>query len=238
VYDRAMQGRILVVEDEEAIASFVQTALERDGFRVDLVGTGELALERLQTQTPDLVLLDIMLPGIDGLEVCQHIRSRPDYVPVIMLTARDEETDRVVGLELGADDYVTKPFSPKELVARVRALLRRSRRQTEAPEPRRKLMIDERLEIDLDGRVVWVGGQEVELAPKEFDLLALLAAHPGRVFGRETLLERVWGYDYLGDSRTVDVHLQRLRRKIEPDTQEPRYILTVRTIGYKFAEDL
>jgi len=238
VYDRAMQGRILVVEDEEAIASFVQTALEHDGFTVDLVGTGELALERLQTQTPDLVLLDIMLPGIDGLEVCQHIRSRPDYVPVIMLTARDEETDRVVGLELGADDYVTKPFSPKELVARVRALLRRSRRQTEAPEPRRKLMIDERLEIDLDGRVVWVGGQEVELAPKEFDLLALLAAHPGRVFGRETLLERVWGYDYLGDSRTVDVHLQRLRRKIEPDTQEPRYILTVRTIGYKFAEDL
>lgn len=232
-----MIGNVLIVEDEEAIASFVQTALEREGFDVELTETGEQALERIEARPPDLVLLDIMLPGVDGLEVCRRIRARTVYIPVIMLTARDEDVDRIVGLEIGADDYITKPFNAREMIARVRAVLRLARGTGSAPEPSPRLIVDERLEIDLDGHTVWVDGEVVELAPKEFDLLALLCSNPGRVFGREMLLERVWGYDYLGDSRTVDVHVQRLRRKIEPEAEEPRYILTVRTVGYKFSRD-
>jgi len=156
-------------------------------------------------------------------------------VPIIMLTARTEDVDKVVGLELGADDYITKPFNTRELVARVRAVLRLARSRATMEEPDR-LRIDQ-LEIDLTGRTVTVGGQSVDLTPKEFDLLVLLASNPGRVFGRETLLEKVWGYDYLGDSRTVDVHVQRLRRKLEEDPHHPRHLLTVRSIGYKFARE-
>ncbi len=230
-----MQGTILLVEDEAAIATFVQTALEREGFAVEVVEDGQQALARVNQGLPDLIILDLMLPGVDGLEVCRAVRRMPTYVPIIMLTARDEDVDKVVGLELGADDYITKPFNTRELIARVRAVLRLAHSRATMEEADR-LRIG-RLEIDLTGRTVTVGGQSVDLTPKEFDLLVLLASNPGRVFGRETLLEKVWGYDYLGDSRTVDVHVQRLRRKLEEDPHHPRHLLTVRSIGYKFARE-
>jgi two-component system alkaline phosphatase synthesis response regulator PhoP len=230
-----MQDTILLVEDEAAIAAFVQTALEREGFAVEVVEDGQQALARVNQALPDLIILDLMLPGMDGLEVCRAVRRMPTYVPIIMLTARTEDVDKVVGLELGADDYITKPFNTRELIARVRAVLRLADSRATMEEPDR-LRIG-RLEIDMTGRTVTVGGQPVDLTPKEFDLLVLLASHPGRVFGRETLLEKVWGYDYLGDSRTVDVHVQRLRRKLEEDPHHPRYLLTVRSIGYKFARE-
>lgn len=227
-----MQDNILLVEDETAIAAFVQTALEREGFTVQVAEDGRQALARVNRSPPDLVILDLMLPGVSGLEVCRAVRRMPTYVPIIMLTARDEDVDKVVGLELGADDYITKPFNTRELIARVHAVLRLARSRTAGCEPER-LCIDQ-LEIDLTGRTVTIRGQPVDLTPKEFDLLVLLASNPGRVFGRETLLEKVWGYDYLGDSRTVDVHIQRLRHKLEEDPHHPRYLLTVRSIGYKF----
>jgi two-component system alkaline phosphatase synthesis response regulator PhoP len=231
-----MQATILLVEDEAAIAAFVQTALEREGFAVEVVEDGRQALARLNQALPDLMILDLMLPGgVDGLEVCRAVRRMLTYVPIIMLTARTEDVDKVVGLELGADDYITKPFNTRELIARVRAVLRLAYSHATMEEPDR-LRIDQ-LEIDLTGRTVTVGGQSVDLTPKEFDLLVFLAEHPGRVFGRETLLEKVWGYDYLGDSRTVDVHVQRLRRKLEEDPHHPRYLLTVRSIGYKFTRE-
>ena len=230
-----MQGTILLVEDEAAIAAFVQTDLEREGFAVEVVEEGRQALARVNQSLPDLIILDLMLPDVDGLDVCRAVRRMPTYVPIIMLTARTEDVDKVVGLELGADDYITKPFNTRELIARVRAVLRLTRSRATIEETDR-LRIG-RLEIDLTGRTVAVGGQPVDLTPKEFDLLVLLASNPGRVFGRETLLEKVWGYDYLGDSRTVDVHIQRLRRKLEDDPQHPRYLLTMRSIGYKFARE-
>ncbi|MBC7250133.1 MAG: response regulator transcription factor [Anaerolineae bacterium] len=229
-----MPDKIIVVEDQPAISAFVQTALEREGFTVEVIEDGWQALACIRQSRPDLVILDIMLPGVNGLEVCRVLRQMPTYVPVIMLTARDDDVDKVVGLELGADDYITKPFNTRELIARVRAVLRLARSRAAGGEPEH-LRID-RLEIDLTGRTVTMRDQPVDLTPKEFDLLVLLASHPGRVFGRETLLERVWGYDYLGDSRTVDVHIQRLRRKLEEDPRHPRYLLTVRSIGYKFAK--
>ena len=230
-----MQGTILLVEDNAAIAAAVQTALEREGLAVEVVEDGRQALARLNQALPDLIILDLMLPDVDGLDVCRAVRRMPTYVPIIMLTARTEDVDKVVGLELGADDYITKPFNTRELIARVRAVLRLARHRATIGGPDR-LRIG-RLEIDLTGRTVAVGGQPVDLTPKEFDLLVFLAEHPGRVFGRETLLEKVWGYDYLGDSRTVDVHVQRLRHKLEEDPHHPRYLLTVRSIGYKFARE-
>jgi DNA-binding response OmpR family regulator len=231
-----MHGRILIVEDEEAIAAFVQTALERDGFAVEWVSDGATALSVLDSFRPDLILLDLALPGMDGLQVCQVIRAREEYVPVIMLTARTNDVDKIVGLEIGADDYITKPFNARELVARVRAVLRLLRRS--AGGRAADYFRFDYLEIDLSGRQVFRSGHPVDLTPKEFDLLALLARHSGQVLGRETLLERVWGYDFVGDSRTVDVHVQRLRRKLEEDPRRPHYLLTVRSIGYKFATDL
>ena len=181
-----MQGTILLVEDEAAIAAFVQTALEREGFAVEVVKDGRQALARVNQALPDLIILDLMLPGVNGLEVCRAVRRMPTYVPIIMLTARDEDVDKVVGLELGADDYITKPFNTRELIARVRAVLRLAQSRATMEEADR-LRIG-RLEIDLTGRTVTVGGQPVDLTPREFDLLVLLASHPGRVFGRETLL--------------------------------------------------
>jgi DNA-binding response OmpR family regulator len=229
-----MSGRILVVEDDDAIAAFVATALEREGYAVICVRTGREALSHIQSSAPDLVLLDLMLPGdVDGLRVCQAIRRGETYIPVIMVTAKDEDVDKVVGLELGADDYITKPFNTRELLARVHAVLRLARSGREVRH-RERLRIDP-LEIDLAGRDVRLEGHPVPLTPKEFDLLVVLARNRGRVFGRETLLQQVWGYDYLGDSRTVDVHIQRLRSKLEPDPRHPRYLLTVHGIGYKFA---
>jgi DNA-binding response OmpR family regulator len=223
--------RILIVDDDPAIAAFVQTALERDGFETELVRRGDTALARIEAARPDLILLDLMLPGLDGLQVCQALRRRPHYIPIIMLTAKDDDIDKIVGLEIGADDYITKPFKMRELLARIRALLRLV--QHSAGATSRTLSYGP-LEINLEGRSVKRDGQFVSLTPKEFDLLVLLASNPRRVFGRETLLEKVWGYNYMGESRTVDVHIQRLRQKIEPDSGRPRFLVTVRNIGYKF----
>jgi len=226
--------RILVVEDDDAIAAFVATALEREGHTVAWVRTGREALSHVQDSAPDLVLLDLMLPGdMDGLQVCQAIRRGEAYIPIIMVTAKSEDVDKVVGLELGADDYITKPFNTRELLARVRAVLRLTRSGRETRH-RERLRIGP-LEIDLAGREVRVEDRSIPLTPKEFDLLLVLARNRGRVLGRETLLQQVWGYEYLGDSRTVDVHIQRLRHKLEPDPRHPRYLLTVHGIGYKFA---
>ena len=230
-----MQGHILIVEDEEAIAAFIQTALECEGFATQWASSGPAALSAIDATRPDLILLDLMLPGMDGLQVCQTVRQAEQYIPIIMLTARCNEVDKIVGLEVGADDYVTKPFNSRELVARVRATLRLARHSTGQHQANRLCFGP--LEIDFGGRSVSNAGQQVELTPKEFDLLAVLARNPGRVFGRDTLLEQVWGYDFAGDSRTVDVHMQRLRRKIEQDPREPRHLLTVRSIGYKFVAD-
>ena len=231
-----MKSTILIVEDDYASGHAYKKILEGEGFIAEHVPTGHDAMERIETEPPDLVLLDILLPAMDGLEVCRRVRAREDYIPIIMITFKGEEVDRIVGLELGADDYMTKPISGRELIARVRAVLRLARKRAGVGEAEERLFIDDRLQIDLAGRAVWVDGQLTHLTPKEFDLLAVMASHRGRVFGREMLLERIWGYDFLGDSRTVDVHIQRLRKKIEPDPQHPSYILTVRTIGYKFSK--
>jgi DNA-binding response OmpR family regulator len=228
-----MEERILVIEDEEAIAAFVQTTLEREGFTVEMVGNGTAALAQIGRRPPGLILLDLMLPGTDGFEVCRQVRSTEPYIPIIMLTARAEDVDKIIGLELGADDYMTKPFNARELIARVRAVLRLAHRA--GGMSLHDLRQIGQIVIDRTGRAVTIAGQQIDLTPKEFDLLATLAWQRGRVFGREMLLERVWGYDYVGESRTVDVHIQRLRRKIEPDPAHPRYLLTVRGVGYKFA---
>jgi len=223
--------RILIVEDDPAIAAFVQTALQREGFETELVKRGDRVLERVEASPPDLVLLDLMLPGLDGLEVCKALRRRPQYIPIIMLTAKDDDVDIIVGLEIGADDYITKPFKIRELIARIRAHLRFAQHSTRSAS---SILRFDSLEINIDGRTVSRDGQIVNLSPKEFDLLALLASDPRRVYGRETLLKNVWGYDYMGESRTVDVHIQRLRQKIETDPSQPRFLVTVHSIGYKF----
>ena len=223
--------RILIVEDDPAIADFVQTALRRDGFETEWVKRGERVLERVDSVSPDLVLLDLMLPGMDGLDVCKTLRLRPQYIPIIMLTAKDDEVDKIVGLEIGADDYITKPFKIRELVARIRAHLRLA---GHAAHSTPHVLRFDSLEINIDGRTVSRDGKVINLSPKEFDLLALLASNPGRVYERETLLRNVWGYEYMGESRTVDVHIQRLREKIEIDSSKPRFLTTVRSIGYKF----
>jgi len=193
-----------------------------------------LALAKLDRLAPDLILLDRMLPGMDGLQVCQSIRRRPVYTPIIMLTVKDEEIDKVVGLEVGADDYITKPFKVRELLARVRAILRLANHPSNAGS---RWIRSGDLEIDPEGRAVTVRGNPVNLTPKEFDLLFLLASHPGRVFGRDMLLERLWGYNTEVETRTVDVHIQRLREKIDPDPTAPHFLVTVRNIGYKFASE-
>jgi DNA-binding response OmpR family regulator len=223
--------RILVVEDDPAIADFVQTALKREGYEVDWVEYGNKALKRVDIKQPDLVLLDLMLPDIDGLDVCKTLRLRPQYIPIIMLTAKDDEVDKIVGLEIGADDYITKPFKIRELIARIRAHLRLAQHAIQsAPH----ILRFDSLEINTDGRTVSRGGKIIKLSPKEFELLVLLASNPGRVYERESLLRNVWGYEYMGKSRTVDVHIQRLREKIEIDSSKPRFLITVQSIGYKF----
>ena len=223
--------RIMIVEDDPAIADFVQTALKREGFETELVKRGDLVLARVEASPPDLILLDLMLPGMDGLDVCKTLRLRSQYIPIIMLTAKDDEVDKIVGLEIGADDYITKPFKIRELIARIRAHLRLAQHATHSVS---HVLRFDSLEIDIDGRTVSREGQIINLSPKEFDLLALLASNPRRVYERETLLRNVWGYEYMGESRTVDVHIQRLRQKIETDPSEPRFLTTVRNIGYKF----
>lgn len=224
---------ILIVEDDEPIAAFVQTVLDREGYATDVVYNGSQVMERISIKHPDLVLLDWKLPGKDGLQLCQAIRQLPAYIPIIMLTAKDDDTDKIIGLEIGADDYITKPFKSRELVARVHAILRLAQQSVEK---QNNQLTFGSLEIDLSGRSVKCAGQLTDLTPKEFDLLAILAANPGRVFSREILLQRVWGYEYLGESRTVDVHIQRLRQKIECDPGQPRFLITVRNYGYKFVK--
>lgn len=226
-----MAQRILVVDDEPHIVELVRYNLEREGFQVSVAYDGHEALQRARSDRPDLIVLDLMLPYVDGLEVCRTLR-RESTVPILVLTAKDGELDRVLGLETGADDYVTKPFSPRELVARVRAILRRTRPEpgaTAAPQ-----LVAGDLVLDPNTREVFLAGRPVDLTTKEFDLLRLLMAHPNRVFTRDALLEHVWGYDYFGSTRTVDMHISRLRDKIEDDPASPTYIVTVRGVGYKF----
>lgn len=225
--------RIFIVEDDPAIAAFVQTALDREGFETELIQRGDLVLWHVEASPPDLVLLDLMLPGMDGLEVCKTLRLRSQYIPIIMLTAKDDEVDKIVGLEIGADDYITKPFKVRELIARIRAHLRLAKHTSHSV---LNVLRFDSLEINMDGRTVSRDGQGINLSPKEFDLLALLASNPRRVYQRETLLKNVWGYEYMGESRTVDVHIQRLRQKIEVNPSEPRFLVTVRNVGYKFEE--
>ncbi len=220
--------RILTVEDDERIRTAVKLALEDEGWTVEESETGEESLSAFQRQPADVVLIDIMLPGIDGFEVCRSIRRISD-VPIVMVTARADTHDVVAGLEAGADDYLTKPFAPKELSARIRALLRRAR-STDATSAH--LRFGE-LEIIPDEGVVRRAGQEIHLTKTEFKLLVELASSPGRVFSREVLLERVWGYGYFGDGRLVDVHVRRLRTKVEPDPANPHHVVTVRGLGYK-----
>lgn len=221
---------VLVVDDEPIVREVVVRYLEREGFSAIEAGDGSDAQALLEEQLPDLVVLDVMLPGTDGLDLCRWIRSR-SATPVILLTARGEEADRVVGLELGADDYVTKPFSPRELVARVRAVLRRAA----APEVTRERIVVDDLELDAAMREVQHGGRELRLTAKEFDLLWFLVAHPRRVFSREQLMREVWGYEAAFDTGTVTVHIRRLREKLEEHPSRPRYLQTVWGVGYRFS---
>ncbi len=224
-----MSSRILLVEDDERIRASMRLALEDEGYEVDESGSGETALERFGETAADVVLIDLMLPGMDGFETCRQLR-RSSAVPVIMVTARTDTHDVVAGLEAGADDYVTKPFVAKELAARIRALLRRTR-SLDDPD----MLTFGDVEVRPDEGTVRRAGHEVHCTRTEFRLLCELAANPGKVLSREQLLDRVWGYDYFGDGRLVDVHIRRLRIKVEPDAANPRHILTVRGMGYKLA---
>src|SRR5918912_1434784 len=223
--------RILLVEDDVGVRDIMERAFEREGMSVKVVGDGEAALKSFRSSSSfDLVVLDIMLPGIDGITLCQELRKSSD-VPIIMLTARGGERSVVMGLEVGADDYVTKPVSPLEIVSRVRAHLRR--RRIDAPDQR---LVFPGLMIDLLRRQVWVGDRRVDLTAAEFEVLRALAAHPGWVYSRQQIMEQLWDGEFYGEVRTADVHVRNIRRKIETDPKNPRYILTVRGMGYKFAE--
>ncbi|NLY74354.1 MAG: response regulator transcription factor [Firmicutes bacterium] len=228
-----MPGTIAIVEDEANIVELIKYNLDREGYRTISASNGRKGLELVRKELPDLVILDLMLPELDGLSVCKQLRSEPQTksIPIIILTAKSEEADRVLGLEMGADDYVTKPFSPRELVARVRAVLRRSGSMEEEEQ---EIIENGVIRMDLRQHLVKVRGEEVELTPKEFDFLKLLLLNPGRAFTREFLLEHLWGYEYFGDTRTVDVHVRRLRQKIEKDPATPEYLETVRGVGYRF----
>jgi two-component system response regulator RegX3 len=219
-----------VVEDEESFSDALSYMLRKEGFEVAVAGTGPDSLDEFERGGADLILLDLMLPGLPGTEVCRQLRLRSN-VPVIMLTAKDSEIDKVVGLEIGADDYVTKPFSHRELVARIRAVLRR---QGELDDPVEAALEAGPVRMDVERHVVTVGGEPIALPLKEFELLELLLRNAGRVLTRMQLIDRIWGADYVGDTKTLDVHVKRLRAKIEPDPALPRYLVTVRGLGYKF----
>jgi DNA-binding response OmpR family regulator len=230
-----MARGVLIVEDERTVRETLAEALAEDGLEVTTAADGPAALERFRADRPDLVVLDIMLPGMSGIEVCRVIRAESD-VPILMLTARDSEVDKVLGLELGADDYVTKPFSLRELQARVRALLRRSESRDAVTPPGAGLgteaLVVGRVEVDLPGRRLLRGGAPLRIKPKAFELLAFLLRHRGQVFTREQLLEKVWGYEFAGETRTVDVHVHALRAEIEPEPATPTILETVRGVGY------
>jgi len=221
--------KVLIVEDEESMADPLAFLLRREGFSTEIAVNGPDALAEFDANGADIVLLDVMLPGMSGTEVCKQLRSRGP-VPVIMVTARDSEIDKVVGLELGADDYITKPYSTRELVARIRAVLRRGAESDDASSP---ILQAGPVRMDVDRHVVNVHGQQTSLPLKEFDLLEYLIRNAGRVLTRGQLIDRVWGSDYVGDTKTLDVHVKRLRAKIEPDPAAPRYLITVRGLGYK-----
>jgi len=234
-----MAEKILVVDDEVSLQETLTYKLEKEGYQVEVAGDGLTALELARSTHPDLVILDVMLPGMDGFELCRNLRQESN-IPVLMLTARDDEIDRVVGLEVGADDYLPKPFSMRELIARVKALLRRVRlireevgaavQEGNLPQ----IMTFGNLEIDMTRREVRLNGVVVPCKPKEYDLLTFMGQHKGRVLTRELILERVWGWGFVGDSRTVDVHIRWLREKIEPIPDKPERIITVRGAGYRF----
>lgn len=223
--------RILVVEDEESLSEPLAFMLGREGFDVQVVDNGIDAVSEFERAGADLVLLDVMLPGQSGMEVCKQIRAT-SVVPIIMLTAKDSEIDKVLGLELGADDYVTKPYSARELIARVRAVLRR--RGAEPEETNESAIEGGPVRMDIERHIVTVDGNPVPMPLKEFELLEMLLRNTGRVLTRSQLIDRVWGSDYVGDTKTLDVHIKRLRSKVEPDPSNPRYVVTVRGLGYKF----
>lgn len=229
--DQFQNKRILVVDDEERIVRFIRLNLEQDGFQVVEANTGRQALDKLRQSLPDLMLLDVMLPDLDGFEVLRMVRENHD-VPIIMLTAKTEEDDRVRGLELGADDYVTKPFSPRELVSRVRAVLRR----TEGREAQGVIQVDERLKIDFDRREVWLEGKLVKLRPTEYRLLYHLVQNAGWVVTHDQILAKVWGYEYRDEPHYVRLYVNYLREKLEEDPANPKYILTERGVGYRFVD--
>jgi two-component system response regulator RegX3 len=218
------------VEDEESFSDALSYMLEKEGFEVAVCGTGPDGLDQFERNGADLVLLDLMLPGLSGLEVCRQLRQKSD-VPVIMLTAKDAEVDKVVGLEIGADDYVTKPFSARELLARIRAVLRR---RGETEETGTAVLKSGPVRMDVDRHVVTVNGAAATMPLKEFELLEFLLRNSGRVLTRGQLIDRIWGSDYVGDTKTLDVHVKRLRAKVEPDPGKPQHLLTVRGLGYKF----
>ncbi len=233
-----MAEKILIVDDELTLQETLAYNLKKQGYEVDTAGDGPSAVEKARENKPDLILLDIMLPGMDGFEVCKLIRKEM-IVPILMLTARDDEIDRVVGLEVGADDYLTKPFSMRELIARVKALLRRVKimqEENSSEGDKHKIYKTKNLEIDDTRREVLLDGEPIDLKPKEYDLLLYLLQHKGQMLSRKLILERVWGWDYFGDSRTVDVHIRWLREKIEQDPSKPKRIITVRSAGYRFEE--
>jgi len=221
--------RVLVVEDEESYSDALAYVLRKEGFEVAVAGDGRIALEEFERAGADIVLLDLMLPGVTGTEVCRRLRQTSN-VPVIVVSAKDDEVDKVVGLELGADDYVTKPYSPRELVARIRAVLRRGQDVDLAP----TTLESGRVRMDVDRHLVSVQGTDVRLPLKEFELLEMFLRNSGRVLTRGQLIDRVWGSDYVGDTKTLDVHVKRLRAKIEPDPASPQHLVTVRGLGYRY----
>ncbi|MDO8715238.1 MAG: response regulator transcription factor [Dehalococcoidales bacterium] len=227
-----MNDKILVVEDDRNLLDTIKYNLHKEGYEVVTAADGAKALETARAEKPDLIILDVMLPEVSGLEVCRILRKETT-TPILMLTARVEETDKIVGLETGADDYMTKPFSLRELIARVRAMLRRTKMAENKTEVKAETMTIGDIKIDVARHLVFKGAATVELTPKEFDLLAFLAGNKGFVFSRDQLLEKVWGYEFAGDTRTVDVHIRWLRQKLEDNPEKPAHLLTVRGTGYK-----
>ncbi|MFC7061555.1 response regulator transcription factor [Halobacillus seohaensis] len=226
-----MKQRILIVDDEESIVTLLKYNIDQAGFDSDVAYTGSSALEKASTTTYDLIVLDVMLPEIDGMEVCKQLRQKQVQTPILMLTAKDDEFDKVLGLELGADDYLTKPFSPREVIARIKAILRRLVREP-AEETMQKIQVAD-LIIYPEQYEATIKGEALTFTPKEFELLYYLGRNIGRVLSRDQLLSKVWNYDFAGDTRIVDVHVSHLREKIEPDTKKPVYIKTIRGLGYK-----
>jgi two-component system, OmpR family, alkaline phosphatase synthesis response regulator PhoP len=227
-----MSKKVLVVDDEQSIVTLLTYNLEQAGFTVVTANDGEEAIEKVAIEQPAFIILDLMLPKLDGVEVCKQLRQQKVMTPILMLTAKDDEFDKVLGLELGADDYMTKPFSPREVVARVKAILRRTQLSNGEMEAKDQIVIGD-LQILPDSYEAYFRGERLELTPKEFELLVYLAKHKGRVLTRDQLLSSVWNYDFAGDTRIVDVHISHLREKIEQDTKKPIYIKTIRGLGYK-----